>query len=162
MAYEIFLWIHTFSYIIWLAAFVASLFYYKAITGANGMPREKSLVQSERKISSMGAHIAVLGILISGGAMVSMPSGPQWGWFPFSHYPWLAIMQVIFVIILIIVFGISMPAGIKLKKLFRAAPEETVTDEQRGQWKKAWNISLIVYLLVVVNTVIGWWFDPRF
>lgn len=162
MVYNIFLWVHTISYIIWLAAFVASLFYYKAISGANGTAREKSLVQSERKVTNMGAHIGVLGILVSGGALVSMPSGPQWGWFPFSAYPWLAIMQLIFVIILIIVFGISMPAGIKLKKLFRATPEETMTDAQRSQWKKAWNISFIVYLLVVVNTIIGWWSDPRF
>ncbi len=161
MTYNIFLWIHIFSYIIWLAAFVASIFYYKAINSASGTSREKSLVRSERKISSMGAHIAVLGILISGGAMVSIPSGPQWGWFPFSTYPWLAIKQVIFFIILVIVFGVSMPAGIKLKKLFRATPDETLTNEQRIQWKKAWNISLIVYLLVIINTLLGW-FRPGF
>lgn len=156
MVYNIFLWIHTISYIIWLAAFVASLFYYRAIDGVKGTPREKTLVLSERKISSMGAHLAVIGILISGGAMVSIPSGNQWGWFPFSNYPWLALMQLIFLVILVIVFGVSMPAGIKLKKLFRATPNENMTDVQRSQWKKAWNISLVVYLLVVVDTLLGW------
>ncbi len=156
MIYNIFLWIHIVSYIIWLAVFVASLFFRNAIYQAFGTDREKLLVKKERKISGLGGHIAIAGILISGGVMVSIPSGPQWGWFPFSTFAWLAFMQAIFAVILIVVFSGSIPRGIKLKKLLRAVPEDKLTAAQRTQWRKCWNTSLVVYLLVVAATLLGW------
>lgn len=161
MLYDTFLDIHIFSYLIWLLAFAGSLYYYFRIVKSADAAYQRTLIVRERKLTSMGAHIGVVGILISGGAMVSLPSGPQWGWFPFEAYPWLAIKQVIFCVILVIVFGISIPVGVKLKKLMKSADTDTVNDQERQQWKKAWLISLAVYLLVVVNSFLGW-FRPGF
>jgi len=155
MAYNIFLYIHIISYILWLAAFVGSLIFYQKVKSNEGTPDEKKFARKERMITMMGGHTAILGILISGGAMVSIPSGPQWGWFPFHEYGWLATKQIIFIIILIIVFGLSTPAGSKLKKMIRKNDQDTFTVEQRKQWHKVWTYSFIAYLLVVVNTYLG-------
>lgn len=153
MAYTIFYWVHTVSYICWLLAFVGSLIYRSKIVNAQGSLVEKSLIQTERKITSIGAHIGALGILISGGAMASMPGGPQWGWFNFSAHGWLAVKQSIFVIILILVV-FSVKKSIGLKKQLRSE-EGNVSDEARKLWKGAYSYSLTVYLLVVVNVILG-------
>jgi len=138
-----------------LAAFVVSLVFYQKVKNAQGTPDERKLILKERKITMMMAHSAILGILISGGAMVSIPSGPQWGWFPFSQYGWLAAKQVIFVVILILVFAIGTPVDVKLKKMLKNSENDVMNDVQRSQWHKAWNITLLAYLLVVVNTYLG-------
>ncbi len=155
MSYSLLLDIHIISYTLWLVVFGVSLYMFWAIKKARGTTKEKPLMQRERKLTMMGTHTSILGIILSGGAMVSIPSGPQWGWFNFSQYAWLGTKQVIFIIILIIAFGVAMPVEKKLKKLFKEHSDDSVSDEQRAQYKKAWLFSLAVFLLVLVNTYLG-------
>jgi len=155
MVYNIFFWIHTISYIVWLLAFIGSLIYYTKIRNARGQTVERPLIRTERKITSIGAHIGAVGILISGGAMASIPSGPQWGWFNFSAHGWLALKQLIFCVILLLVVA-SAIVSVRFKKADRAHEGELADETLRNKWKKAFNTSLAVYLLVVVNTLLGW------
>lgn len=153
--YPIFYWIHTISWICWLLAFLFSLIYYnRATKSKNGSPIEKKYVLKERKVTNIGAHIGAVGILISGGAMASIPGGPKWGWFNFADFGWLATKQVIFFVILALVV-VSIIRSVRFKKQMRAEEMEGLTDESRGLWKKAYTWSVIVYLLVLVNTVLG-------
>lgn len=155
MSYSLLLDIHIFSFVLWLVIIGLSFFLYFGIKKAKGTLKEKPLMQRERKLTMMGSHTAILGILLSGSAMVSVPSGPQWGWFNFSQYAWLGTKQVIFIIIMIIAFVIATPVEKKLKNLFKDSPEEAVTNEQRAQYNKAWMLSLAVFVLVFVNTYLG-------
>lgn len=154
MGYNIFYWIHIVSYISWLAAFVASMFLAYKVGKAYQTPDEKRYMKLERKATSIGAHIGALGILISGGAMASMPGGPEWGWFNTELYTWLAVKQAIFFLILILV-GFSIKRSINFKKAVRSSGGDRISGDERAKWKKAFSLSLVVYLLVVVNTYLG-------
>src|SRR5680860_64769 len=147
MAYTIFYWIHVVSYLTWIAAFIASLFLAFKIGKAFETAKEKSFMLWERKASSLGAHIGALGILISGGAMASMPGGPQWGWFNIPLYNWLALKQAIFIIILILV-GFSIKKSLAFKKEIRNTRGDEVNKTSRMKWKSAYRISLVIYTLV--------------
>lgn len=154
MSYNIFYWVHIVSYISWLLAFAGSLFFAWKAGKAFQTDSESKFMKLERKSTSIGAHLGALGILISGGAMASIPSGPQWGWFNFELHSWLAIKQAIFFIILILV-GFSIKRSVAFKKELKAEDGERVGDDTRKKWRKAYNMSLIVYTLVVVNTLLG-------
>lgn len=154
MSYNIFYWIHIVSYISWLLALVGSLFFAWKTGKAHQTPLEKKFMKLERKSTSIGAHLGALGILISGGAMASIPSGPQWGWFDFELHNWLAVKQIIFFIILILV-GFSIKRSVTFKKRLKAEENDQIGDETRNRWRKAYELSLVVYLLVVVNTLLG-------
>lgn len=152
--YQVFYWIHVISYISWLAAFIGSVFLAYKVGKAFETADEKRFMKLERKVTSIGAHLGAIGILISGGAMASIPGGPQWGWFNFSVYPWLGTKQVIFIIILVLVF-FSIKRSVSFKKQLRGEGSELISKDARKKWKRAYNMSVAVYLLVVVNTILG-------
>lgn len=153
MFYQVFYWIHIVSYIVWLLAFVGSLFYGFKIRGEENVILKQKFMRLERQITSIGAHVGALGILISGGAMSSMPSGPLWGWFDIQLYPWLALKQILFIIILILV-GISIKRSIAFKKKM-AQKEDGLSTIRSDKWISAYRISMAVYILVVINTLLG-------
>ena len=155
MSYEVFYWIHIVSYIAWLLAFVGSLFYGAKVQAEEDAVQKRKFMRAERFTTSIGAHVGALGILISGGALASIPSGPQWGWFSFQLYPWLALKQLIFVVILVLV-GFSIKRSVAFKKRMRQE-EDVLSSETSDKWSKAYRMSLAVYLLVVVNTILGLW-----
>ena len=154
MSYTVFYWVHVVSYIIWLLAFVGSLIFAWKAGKAFQTPGESKFMKLERRSTSIGAHLGALGILISGGALASIPAGPQWGWFNFGANTWLAVKQAIFFIILVLVF-FSAKRSIAFKKQLKSEEGEPVGDETRKKWRKAYEVSLIVYLLVLVNTLLG-------
>lgn len=153
MSYDIFYWIHIVSYVAWLLAFVGSLFYGYKVRSEEDAVNKRKFMRSERLTTSIGAHIGALGILISGGAMASIPSGPEWGWFSFQLHPWLALKQILFIVILVLVaFSIKRSRAFK-KKL--SQEEGVANTETSEKWSRAYRMSMIVYILVVVNTILG-------
>jgi hypothetical protein len=153
MIYDIFYWIHIISYISWLGAFVASLFFAFKIGQSFESAKERLFIRRERKVTSMGAHVGAVGILISGWVMAVIPGGPQWGWFNIPLYNWLAIKQLVFFIILLFV-GVSIRKSITLKKLL-PEEEKSVSPQARSQWKSAYRWSMAIYFLVILNTWLG-------
>jgi len=154
MSYTIFYWIHIISYITWLLAFVGSLFFAWKAGKAYQTGQELTYMRFERKSTSLGAHIGALGILISGGALASIPSGPGWGWFDFEQHAWLGVKQVLFLLILVLV-GFSIKRSIAFKKHLRNREDDTLDVSGREKWKKAYTLSMVVYSLVVLNTILG-------
>lgn len=152
MSYQVFYWIHITSYISWLLAFAASIALASKVRGAKQFSAKKKYMRLERLATNIGAHLGALGILISGSVMVSIGGGPQWGWFPFQLYPWLALKQIIFGIILILaVFSIRRSRALKQLLKQDEKKEEAVSDK----WSAAYRMSLLVYLLVLINTFLG-------
>jgi hypothetical protein len=138
---------------VWLLAFVGSLFYGFKAKGENDVVLKREFMRSERSVNSWGAHIGALGILISGGALTSIPSGPQWGWFYFQLYPWLAFKQILFIIILILV-AISIKRSMSFKKRMRLE-DDILSTQTADKWNSAYRMSMAVYILVVINTLLG-------
>ena len=153
MSYQVFYWIHIVSYIAWLLAFVGSLFYGTKVRSEDDAVQKRKFMRSERLTTSIGAHIGALGILISGGAMTSIPSGPQWGWMNFQLYPWLAVKQILFFIILVLVV-FSRKRSRAFKKRMRQE-EDVLSTETSEKWNSAYRMSMAVYVLVVINTILG-------
>jgi len=154
MSYQVFYWIHIVSYIAWLAAFVASMFFAWKVGKTFQTPGEKKFMKLERLSTSIGAHLGALGILISGGAMASIPGGPKWGWFNFEQYAWLSVKQLLFFMILVLIF-FSIKRSRAYKKKVKEEDAELIGDDARLKWSKAYKLSLMVYILVLLNTLLG-------
>ncbi|MDZ7682473.1 MAG: hypothetical protein U5J63_12360 [Fodinibius sp.] len=155
MSYQFFYWLHVFSYIIWLIAFGISLFLGYRITAEADAVQKRTYMRLERLSTLVGAHIGVLGILISGWAMSSISAGPQWGWFSLQLYPWLALKQLLFIAILVLV-GFSIKKSLAFKKRLDQEEGNAMGKQTSEKWWKAYRISLAVYILVVISTVLGW------
>lgn len=154
MSYQVFYWIHIVSYIAWLAAFVASMFFAWKVGKAYQTPGEKRFMKLERLSTSIGAHLGALGILISGGAMASIPEGPRWGWFNFEQFAWLGVKQILFCLILVLV-GFSIKRSRNYKQQVKEDDQALISNEAREKWGEAYKLSLVVYLLVLINTLLG-------
>lgn len=152
MSYELFKWIHICSYIVWLAAFAGSILYSSKVRAAREAKNKGRFMQTERFITNIGAHLGAVGILISGTAMAWLPSGPQWGWFNLRLYPWLAVKQVIFLLIIILIFF-----SVKRSRAFKQEMnrEQEVSKSIVEKWSSAYRFSLIIYMLVIINTFLG-------
>lgn len=153
MSYQVFYWIHIVSYIAWLIAFAGSLFFASKVRSEDDALMKRKFMRSERLVTSIGAHLGALGILISGGAMASIPSGPQWGWMNFQLYPWLAVKQILFFVILVLV-GFSIKRSRAFKKRMKKE-KDVLSTETSEKWNSAYRMSLAVYLLVLINTFLG-------
>lgn len=158
MSYTIFYWTHIVSYVAWLLALVTSLFLASKVRAEKNDCQKQLFMKWERLATDTGAHLGAIGILISGGAMSSLPGGPQWGWFNVQLYPWLALKQGFFILILVLVV-----LAIRRSRVFRKAlkreregeGKERANDDIRRRWSSAYRMSLLVYLLVVINTFLG-------
>ncbi len=149
--YDFAYWLHIVSYLVWLIAFAVSIWYGIKVRVEEDAVIKRKLMRSERLATSIGAHIGALGILISGAVMASW--GPyNWGWFSVQLYPWLALKQILFIVILVLV-AFSIKRSVVFKK--KLTQEEVPDNETLKSWWSAYRMSLAVYILVVVNTVLG-------
>lgn len=153
MSYQLFYWVHVVSTIIWLVACMASV-YFAVLTGrTDDAVKKRGYMQAERRATSLGAHLGALGILISGGALASIPVGPRWGWFNLQLYPWLFLKQVLFILILVLI-GFSVRRSIAFKQHLRNEVD-VIDSGTTEKWRGAFRISLTVYILVLVNTLLA-------
>jgi len=144
--------LHTISYLAWIVAFGTSIWYGIKIRTEEDAVTKRQFMRSERFATNIGGHISALVILISGAMMSSW--GPyQWGWFSVQLYPWLELKQILFIVILVLV-GFSITRSIRFKKKLKQ--EEVADTDTSLLWLSAYRISLAVYILVVINTILGW------
>lgn len=153
MVYQVFYWIHIGSYLIWVLAFIGSLFLGFKIRSEEDAVLKRDFMRSERQVADIGTYIGGLGIFISGWAMSSLPSGPIWGWFNIPLYPWLALKQLLFIGILILV-GFSIKRSIAFRKSV-AEEDNLLSSETSSQWRSGYRISMAIYILVVISIVLG-------
>jgi uncharacterized membrane protein len=155
MVYTIFYWVHVVSFVVWGLAFLGVLWKYNQIKNANSLTEELPLIRTERKMTNIGGHIGAVGILISGGAIASIPhEGFKWGWFN-DAYLWLSAKQAIFFIILIL-FVFAAINSVRFKKMLRDETDGQLTPDAKQQWKKAFRLSMTIYIMVVVNILLGY------
>ncbi len=142
-------WLHIISCVLWLFAFVSSIWYGFKIRFEKDAIAKRSLMRSERLATGIGAHLGALGILISG---IVMTAGPQWAWFNVQLYPWLTLKQILFIVILIlIVFSVRRSIVFKNKLQQEKVPESDTPE----LWGAAYRMSMTVYVLVVINSIMG-------
>ena len=155
MSYTFFYWMHVVAYILCLAAFAGSLLLgYKVSREADAVQKRK-FMRAEQLSTFIGGHLGVVGILISGWAMSSMSAGPQWGWFSVQLYPWLALKQLLFIVILVLV-GFSVKRCLAFKKRLDQEEGNAMGTQTSEKWWKAYRMSQAVYILIIINTILGW------
>lgn len=154
MLYEVSRWIHILSNLLWLCAFVGSLLYGIRIYKTKKSSSADNLIQIERLLAKWGTVVGAGGIIVSGWALSSIAQGPQWGWFDILLYPWLALKQLLFVIILVlIVIDLN-----RSKKLIKEIQSGDLAGKQSVEkWSAVYYYTVAVYILVVISTLLGWY-----
>jgi hypothetical protein len=121
-----------------------------------GTPAELTTMSNLNLLGKTMGMIGGIGILVTGGALVGIES---YKWFSFSEFPWLAWKQTLFVIILIINFGVVVPASAKMTKLIderlAAGGVAGATDEIRALGARIGMFAPIMNLLALTAMVLG-------
>jgi hypothetical protein len=89
--------------LIWLSAFAGSFLFGLRIFGTQNPSVVAGLIQTERRLAKWGTVAGAGGIIISGWLLSTLPQGPQWGWFDVPLYPWLALKQLFFIVLVILI-----------------------------------------------------------
>lgn len=154
MTYQIYHWVHIISYISWLLAFVISLGLAVKVRMEDDAIQKRKLMRAERIISGVGTYLGSVGILLS-GAVMSAVSPAQWGWFRIQLYPWLALKQLFFIIIFLLIV-LLLKRDIAFRKRLNKEQNVVLSTETSDQWRSTYRVSLVIYILMTVATVIGW------
>ena len=153
---NIFRILHIFFASMTLALLPVALILLGRMKRAKGTPAELVTMSNLNFLGKTMGMIGGLGILITGGALVGIES---YKWFSFSDFPWLAWKQTIFVLILIINFGIVAPASKKMSKLIdeRMAAGGTggATDEIRALGARIGTFAPLMNLLAIAAMTLG-------
>ena len=138
-----------------LALMPVSIILKKRMEQAKGTPGELATMGNMLILGKTMGMIGGLGILVTGGTMVSLES---YKWFAFSEFPWLAWKQTIFATILIINFALMMPTAKKMGQLIGAriaSGQNTATDEIRALGGKTAIYGILMNLLALTAMTLG-------
>lgn len=133
---------------IWLANFISDIIIKKKIFSAENFFETKSLVQLYLKFVNVIGIIGSMGILLTGIYLVTTST---YGFFEFSSNHWLVTKQVIFVIILILIFGFVIPTA----KKTRSEMSTGNSLEDVKSIKKLFKINMTINLLVTLNLLLA-------
>jgi hypothetical protein len=151
--------LHIISAGIWVALGVVAIFlnsFRKRVAGTAG---ELYLMRALIMFGAIMGNIGGIGILITGGAMTGM----VWhAWFDFNLLPWLATKQVIYVVLLIMTFGIMLPVSKKAGRMIAEEmaglnPAGGASAALRSTMDRVVAIGLFMQLLIITNIVLGEW-----
>jgi hypothetical protein len=157
--YVVFVILHILSAGVWIGLGVVTVLanrYRKRIAGSYG---ELYIMRITLKLGSAMGNIGGIGILITGGAMAGIRHLP---WFDFSAVPWLAVKQVVFVLVLAMTFGLFVPASKRAGRMIGEAmggakPQAGAPAELRTAFDRFITIGLMIQLLVLLNIILGEW-----
>jgi hypothetical protein len=157
--YVLFVILHILSAGVWIGLGVVTVLanrYRKRIAGSYG---ELYIMKATLTFAAVMGNIGGIGILITGGAMTGIRHLP---WFDFSGVPWLAVKQVVFVIVLAMTFALFVPRSKKVKRLIGETmggpkPQAGAPAELRVLFDRVIAISIIMQLLVLLNIILGEW-----
>lgn len=108
----------------------------------------RAMLACSRTMGNVGA----IGLLITGAGIAGI-GGLQW--FAFGTLPWLAVKQVIYLLILGMTFGLFVPRSRPVsKQLLDGSP---ATPEIRKAINQIVTIQYAIQILALVNVVLGEW-----
>ena len=121
-----------------------------------GTPAEIAAIRSGAMMAPIMGNLATAGLLITGAVMTFM----NYSWLPFSTFPWLAIKQCVFVVLLLVSFFMLKPRGEKILKMASAeisspSAAQGASAELRALVGKQYATVMFVALLVLINMSLG-------
>jgi len=161
--YIAFLILHVISAGVWIALLPLQWVINKLTKRAAGNLGELYLMRASIGSGRLLGNLGGIGILITGGGLVGIG---RYGWFPFDTHAWLAYKQIIYIVILAILFALFIPA---VKKAARLVGEEMggptanmgASTELRNAMARMNMIGMIMNLFVLINIILGEW-KPNF
>lgn len=149
--------IHIICARLWIAQFVTTLVFERLIHTNEGKPSELTLMTAQIRVSSTAGMIAGNGILLTGLALIATEHLGFLGIGGSITPLWLFIKQIVYIILLVIVFvGINPIAARLQKEITVAADAGTLaTSEMRAQLNR---LRMIIYAhdaFVLLNIIMA-------
>ncbi|MCA0454510.1 MAG: hypothetical protein LCI00_11090 [Chloroflexi bacterium] len=156
-ARTILLVIHIICAGLWIAQFFTTFIFERLIRTHEGKPAELTLMLAQIKVSSIAGMIAGNGILLSGLGLLAVSHLGLLGIGGTITPPWLFIKQIIYIILLLIVFVGINPIAIRLQNQITAAANgaAAATPEMRADLNR---LRMIVYAhdaFVLINIILA-------
>jgi len=128
----------------WLAFFIADTIFYKYVKSEINL--SKNALLTYLNFTIVFEIIGVIGMLFTGVFMAK--ANPSYGFFVMTSNHWLAAKQIIFVVILLIVFFGVLPKWGKLISIIKSSSEIT---SGNSTLKALHKFIFIINILVVLN-----------
>lgn len=143
---------------VWLAAFIAGLIFRGKFSSFSGKIEEKKSILNWIGVTSPLSNIGAIGVLLT-GLYLSIVQ-PMYGFFQFAAKNgnhWLYTKQFIFVLILILVFAVLIPATKKARNLVNQSlnEESTYPDGTTKAVKKMMNVDMAINIMVILNILLA-------
>lgn len=154
--------LHIISAGIWFAQLPLELFYRRMRKQAEGTPAELTILTTSLQVVSSMGQTGGMGILVTGLALVIL-EGLGFLGIGGATPTWLVIKQIIYLILLAMVFTLIRRAGSQMEIALEKAKAANgvVTAEIRGLSERISQISLAHNLLVLVNILLAVWKMPQ-
>lgn len=149
--------VHIISAGLWISEEVIGVVLSRMIHTHKGKPTELTLATLAMTLFGIMGPLATVGILVTGIGM-TLHSG--WALLGIGSYtpPWLALKQVIYLVMLAYVMVILRPKAEQLMKSFATSTASGIlNDEGRALLSQFWVIGTIHSLIVLVNIVLAVW-----
>jgi len=142
---------------LWIAQFVTTLVFERLIHTNEGKPAELTLMNAQIRVSSTAGMIAGNGILLTGLALIATEHLGFLGIGGSVTPLWLFIKQIVYIILLVIVFVGINPLAARLQKQIAVASDGNIlaTAEMRAQLNR---LRIIVYAhdaFVLLNIILA-------
>jgi hypothetical protein len=162
VARNILLVLHIISAGIWIAQFPVEIFFRRMRKQAEGTPRELTILTTMLQLMGGMGQIGGMGVLITGLGLIGV-SGLGFLGLGAPTPTWLFIKQVIYLILLAMVFTLIRSASEKMGVALEKAQTSNgvVTPEIRSLTDRVSQIALAHNALVLVNIVLAVWKMPQ-
>ena len=142
---------------LWIAQFVTTLVFERLIHTNEGKPAELTLMTAQIRVSSTAGMIAGNGILLTGLALIAAEHLGFLGIGGSVTPLWLFIKQIVYIILLVIVFVGINPLAARLQKQIAVASDggTLATSEMRAQLNR---LRMIIYAhdaFVLLNIILA-------
>ncbi|MBE0691175.1 MAG: hypothetical protein IH587_13735 [Anaerolineae bacterium] len=155
----VFLVIHIVAVGLWISQEGVKFVLGRLIQGAAGKPQELTLMNVDLAVAGFLGGLAGPVVLLTGLGLIWVDGYSLLGIGGGLTPTWLMIKQIVYIILLILVFGLITPRAKQYQKAAAAAAASggTVTPEVRALWSQARTIGLIHSALVLINIILAVW-----
>jgi uncharacterized membrane protein len=143
---------------LWMAQFPIVLIFSRAIAAQANRPAGVTLLHMQIRLQSIMGMLAGVGILVTGLGLTFVS---RWGVVNIGGFTpdWLLVKQIVYSVLLVIVFAGIMPASRRLIKQFNAQANgnPSVTPEMGRLARRIRWLGYLEALLIVVNITVAVW-----
>jgi hypothetical protein len=153
--HAILLVVHILSAVVWLSILPVDMVLRQFINSNKSKSGERKLISFYLKFTNKAGTIGMLGVLLTGIIMISIL--PYYSFFQFSANHWLAMKQVIMVIIIILIAGFLIPGAKKIRIQLTDDLDSSaeISSSFYEDLNKLWMVSTVINVLALINFLLA-------